>query len=167
MEFTVVLTIAQPRQRVIELLSDPAHHPSWLRGLVAHGLVEGREGHVGAVSRVEMRSGSSTMEARETITRRDREQLEDLPADVVVHYERELLAEGMWSAARERLQDARDGTTQWVSENEYRFDALPMRLLAPLMRDAFRKQTLARMEDFRAFAEHGTDVREEGAAPGR
>lgn len=28
------------------------------------------------------------------------------------------------------------------------------------MRGAFRKQTLAHMEDFRAFAEHGTDVRE-------
>ena len=30
------------------------------------------------------------------------------------------------------------------------------------MRGAFRKQTLAHMEDFRAFAEHGTDVRESG-----
>lgn len=159
MEFTLVLTIAQPRHRVIELLSDPAHHPSWLRGLVADELVEGREGHVGAVSRVEMRSGSSTMEARETITRRDPEQLEDLPADVVVHYERELLTEGMWSAAKEHLHDLGDGTTLWESENEYRFSALPMRLLAPLMRGAFRKQTLAHMEDFRAFAEHGTDVR--------
>ena len=99
------------------------------------------------------------MEARETITRRDPEQLEDLPTDVVVHYERELLAEGMWSAAREHLHDLGDGTTLWESENEYRFSALPMRLLAPLMRGAFRKQTLAHMEDFRAFAEHGTDVR--------
>ena len=35
------------------------------------------------------------------------------------------------------------------------------------MRGAFRKQTLAHMEDFRAFAEDGTDVREKGAAPGR
>jgi hypothetical protein len=161
MEFTVSLVIARPRRRVLELLSDPAHHASWLRGLVAHELVDGREGHVGAVSRVEMRSGKRTMEARETITRREPERLEGLPVDVVVHYERELVAEGMWSAARERLHDLGDGTTLWESENEYRFSALPMRLLAPLMGGAFRKQTLAHMEDFRAFAEDGTDVREE------
>jgi carbon monoxide dehydrogenase subunit G len=167
MEFTVSLRIARPRARVLELLTDPALHAARLRGLVTHELVEGREGPVGAVSRVVMRAGKGTMEARETITLREPEQLADLPSDAVVRYERGLAAEGMWSAARERLQDAGDGTTLWVSENEYRFDALPMRLLAPLMRDAFRKQTLARMEDFRAFAEHGTDVREEGAAPGR
>ena len=167
MEFTVSLRIARPRARVLELLTDPAHHAARLRGLVTHELVEGREGPVGAVSRVVMRAGKGTMEARETITLREPEQLADLPSDAVVRYERGLAAEGMWSVARERLQDAGDGTTLWVSENEYRFDALPMRLLAPLMRDAFRKQTLARMEDFRAFAEHGTDVREEGAAPGR
>lgn len=103
------------------------------------------------------------MEAQERITRREPVQLEDLPADVVVHYARELVPEGMWSSAREHLHDLGDGTTHWVSENEYRFDSRVMRLLAPLMRGAFRKQTLAHMEDFRAFAEHGTAVRETDA----
>lgn len=160
MEFTVSLTIAVPRERVLRLLSDPAHHASWLRGLVAHELVDGTAGHVGAVSRVVMRSGKGTMEAQEVITRREPEHLEDLPGGVVVHYEHELTAQGMWSAAREHLHDLGDGTTRWVSENEYRFEARSMRLLAPLMRRAFRQQTLAHMEDFRAFAEHGADVRE-------
>ena len=35
------------------------------------------------------------------------------------------------------------------------------------MRGALRKQTLAHMEDFRAFAEDATDVRVKGAAHGR
>lgn len=160
MEFTVSLVIARPRRQVLALLTDPSHRAAWLRGLVAHELLEGREGHVGAVSRVVMRSGKGTMEARETITRREPEHLEHVPGDVVVHYERELVAPGMWSGARERLHDAGDGTTLWESENEYRFSALPMRLLAPLMGGAFRKRTLRHMEDFQAFAEHGTDVRE-------
>ena len=162
MEFTVSLRIARPRDRVLELLTDPAHHAAWLRGLVAHELVEGREGHVGAVSPVVMSAGKGTMEARETVALREPERLGDVPSDVVVRYERELLTEGMWSAAKEHLHDLGDGTTLWESENEYRFSALPMRLLAPLMRGAFRKQTLAHMEDFRAFAEHGTNVRESG-----
>ena len=37
---------------------------------------------------------------------------------------------------------------------------LPMRLVSLVMRGAFRKQSLQHMEDFKAFAEQGIDVRE-------
>jgi len=66
----------------------------------------------------------------------------------------------MWSAARERLTEAGPETTLWVSENEYRFTGLPMRLVAPFMRGVLRKHQYQHMQDFKAFAEHGTDVRE-------
>ncbi len=66
----------------------------------------------------------------------------------------------MWSAARERLTGAGPETTLWVSENEYRFSGLLMRLVGLLMPGAFRKQSLQHMQDFKAFAEHGKDVRE-------
>jgi hypothetical protein len=55
----------------------------------------------------------------------------------------------MWSAARERLTEAGPETTLWASENEYRFSGLPMRLVAPFMRGAFRKQLQQHMQDFR------------------
>jgi hypothetical protein len=45
------------------------------------------------------------------------------------------------------------------SENEYRFSGL-LRLVAPLMPGAFRKQSRQHRQDFKAFAEHGQDVRE-------
>jgi hypothetical protein len=99
------------------------------------------------------------MEATETVTRREPADLAAIPPDGVVHYEREIVAEGMWSAARERLTAAGPGTTLWASENEYRFSGV-MRLVAPLMRGVFRKQSLRHMQDFKAFAEHGTDVRD-------
>jgi hypothetical protein len=35
-----------------------------------------------------------------------------------------------------------------------------MRLAGPFMRGAFRKQSQQHMQDFKAFAEQGTDVRE-------
>lgn len=66
----------------------------------------------------------------------------------------------MWSAARERFTETGLGTTLWVSENEYRFSSLLMRLVGLLMPGAFRKQSLQHMQDFKAFAEHGKDVRE-------
>jgi hypothetical protein len=51
-------------------------------------------------------------------------------------------------------------TTLWESENEYRFSGLMMRLVGLLMPGSFRKQSLLHMQDFKAFAEHGQDVRD-------
>ncbi|MEQ3554194.1 SRPBCC family protein [Pseudonocardia nematodicida] len=160
MKFTVSTEIALPRERVVQLLADPAHLPKWLRGLVLHEPLNGAHGEVGTTSRVVLRTGKQEMEATETITRREPADLHGIPGDGLVYYERELVATGMWSAARERLTEAGPGATLWVSENEYRFSSAPMRLMAPLMRGAFRAQQLQHMRDFTAFAEHGTDVRD-------
>lgn len=66
----------------------------------------------------------------------------------------------MWSAAREQLTAAGSETTLWVSENEYRFSGVLMRLVGVLMPGAFRKQSIQHMQDFKALAEFGKDVRE-------
>jgi hypothetical protein len=157
-KYTVSIEIALPRERVAQLLADPAHVPKWLRGLVLHEPVSGEHGQVGTESRVVMQMGQQRMELTETITRREPANLHGIPRDSAVHFEREIVAEGMWNAARERLTEAGPGTTLWESENEYRF-SLPMRLVAPFMRGVFRKQSLQHMQDFKAFAEQGTDVR--------
>ncbi|GAA4924011.1 carbon monoxide dehydrogenase subunit G [Actinomycetospora succinea] len=159
MKYTVSIELALPREQAVALLADPAHLPKWLRGLVRHEPLHGEHGQVGTTSRVVLRTGQQEMEATETITRREPADLTRLPEGGVVHYEREIVAEGMWNAARERLTEAGPGTTLWTSENEYRFSG-PMRLLGPLMRPVFRKQSRRHMLDFKAFAEHGTDVRE-------
>ena len=158
MKYTVSIEIALPQERVAQLLADPAHMPKWLRGLVLHEPVSGEHGQVGTESRVVMEMGQQRMELTETITRREPADLHGIPRGSVVHFEREIVAQGMWSAARERLTEAGPETTRWESENEYRF-GLPMRLVAPFMRGAFRKQSLQHMQDFKAFAERGTDVR--------
>ncbi|TQM09297.1 SRPBCC family protein [Pseudonocardia kunmingensis] len=160
MKYTVSIEIALPRERVVQLLADSAQLPKWLRGLVLHEPLNGMHGQVGTESRVVMQMGQRKMELTETITRREPADLHAIPRDGVVHFEREIVAKGMWSAARERLTEAGPETTHWESENEYRFNSLPMRLVVPFMRGAFRKQSRVHMQDFKAFAEHGTDVRE-------
>jgi hypothetical protein len=160
MKYTVSMEIALPRERVAQLLADPAHLPKWLRGLVLHEPLNGVHGQVGTKSRVVLQMGQQTIEATETITRRDPVDLHGIPRESVVHFEREIVGKGMWSAARERLTEAGPQRTLWQSENEYRFSGLLMRLAGLLMPGAFRKQSLQHMQDFKAFAEHGTDVRE-------
>jgi hypothetical protein len=168
MKYTVSIEIDLPLESVAQLLADPAHIPKWLRGVVLHEPLSGTHGHVGTMSRVVMQMGEQTFEAIETITRREPADLDAIPKGSVVHFEREIAAKGMWNAARERLTEASPNTTLWVSENEYRFSSLLLRLMVLLMPGSFRKQllkqllnqSLQHMQDFKAFAEHGKDVRD-------
>ena len=160
MKYTVSIEIALPREKVVELLADPAQLPKWLRGLVLHEPLSGIHGQVGTTSRVVMQMGTQQIEATETITRREPVDLHGIPSGTVVHFEREIVAEGMWSAVRDRLSEAGPQATLWQSESEYRFNGLLMRLVALLMPRAFRKQSQQHMQDFKAFAEQGRDVRD-------
>jgi hypothetical protein len=160
MKYIVSIEIAVPLERAVQLLADPAQLPKWLRGLVLHEPLNGTHGQVGTTSRVVLQMGKQKFEGTETITRRDPVDLHGIPKGSVVHFDREIVGEGMWSAVRERLSEAGPRTTLWQSENEYRFSGLLMRLVAFLMPGAFRKQSLQHMQDFKAFAEQGKDVRD-------
>ena len=160
MKYTVSLEIALPRERVAQLLADPAHLPKWLRGLVLHEPLSGVHGQAGTRSRVVLQMGQQRMECTETITRREPVDLHGIAREDVVRFEREIVGRGMWSAVRDRLTESGPETTLWASESEYRFSNVLMRLVGLLMPGTFRKQSLQHMRDFKAFAEHGTDVRE-------
>ena len=107
-----------------------------------------------------MQSGQRKIECTETITRREPADLHGIPKGVVVHFDREIVGAGMWSVVRDRLTEANPETTLWESESEYRFSGLLMRLVGLLMPSAFHKQSQQHMQDFKAFAEQGKDVRE-------
>ncbi|QNP67915.1 SRPBCC family protein [Streptomyces genisteinicus] len=160
MKYTVSIEIALPRRTVVQLLADPAHLPQWLRGLVLHEPLSGEHGRPGTTSRVVLQMGGRTMECTETVTRREPEDLRDLAQAGVARFDREIVTDGMWSAVGDRLTEAGPETTLWESESEYRFSSLPMKLVALLMPGSFRKQSRQHMTDFKAFAEHGTDVRD-------
>ncbi|WP_405420116.1 SRPBCC family protein [Streptomyces erythrochromogenes] len=160
MKYTVSIEVALPREKVVRLLADPVHLPQWLRGLVLHEPLSGVHGQVGTTSRVVMQMGQRTFECTETITRREPADLRSIPTGSVVHFDREIVGEGMWSAVRDRLTEAGPEATLWVSENEYRFSGVLMRLVGLLMPGSFRKQSQQHMQDFKAFAEEGKDVRD-------
>lgn len=80
-------------------------------------------GQVGTTSRVVMQMGEQEFEGTETITRREPADLSGIPKGSVVHFDREIVGDGMWSAVRDRLAEAGPETTLWVSESEYRLAA--------------------------------------------
>ena len=57
MKYTVSIELALPREKVAQLLADPAHLPKWLRGLVLHEPLSGEHGQLGTKSRVVMQMG--------------------------------------------------------------------------------------------------------------
>jgi hypothetical protein len=160
MKYTNSIEIALPRETVVQLLADPAHLPKWLRGIVLHEPVNGIHGQLGTTSRVVLQSGKRTFECVETITRREPVDLHGIPKEVVVHFDRETVGAGMWSVVRDRLTEADPETTLWESESEYRFSNPLMRLVGILMPSTFHQQSQQHMQDFKAFAEQGRDVRE-------
>ncbi|MFC7400778.1 SRPBCC family protein [Citricoccus sp. GCM10030269] len=160
MKYTNSIEIDLPRERVAELLADPAHVPKWLRGVVLHEPVSGIHGQLGTTSRVVMESGKRQFECTETITRREPADLQEIPEEVVVHFDREIVGAGMWSVVRDRLTEVNPTTTLWEQESEYRFSSLVMRLVALIMPRTFHQQSQQHMQDFKEFAEHGKDVRE-------
>ena len=160
MKYRNSIEIAQPRARVAQLLADPVHLPRWLRGMVLHEPVHGEHGQLGTVSRVVLQSGKQTFEITETVTRREPTDLQEIPREVVVVFERESVGTGIWSVVRDRLTETDPRSTLWVSDSEFRFDGVLMRLIGFVMPGTFRKQSQQHMEDFKAFAEHGNDVRE-------
>lgn len=155
MKYSNSIEIVLPRERVCQLLDDPAHLPKWLRGLVLLQPVNGIYGQLGTKSRVVMQSGQRKIECTETITRRDPADLHGIPKESVVHFDREIVGAGMWSVVRDRLTEANPEMTLWQSESEYRFSRLLMRLAGLLMPAPFRKQSQQHIQDFKAFAEQG------------
>ena len=162
MKYTNTIEIALPREHVAQLLADPAQIPKWLRDVVLHEPLTGSHGELGTKSRVVMQSGRRKIECTETITRREPADLHGIPRETVVHFDREIVGAGMWNVVRDRLTEATPVMTLWESESEYRFDNPLMRLVARLMPGSFHKQSQQHMQDFKAFAEQGKDVREEG-----
>ena len=160
MKYTVSIEIALPRERVAQLLADPELLPKWLRGMVLHEPLNGAHGHVGTESRIVLQMGQQKVECTETITRREPVDLDSIPSESVVHFDRDIVAKGMRSTVRDSLTETGPNTTLWASENEYRFSGLMMPLVGLLMPSSFRKQSLQNMQDFKAFAEQGKDVRE-------
>lgn len=157
MMYTVEIEIDLPRDRVVELFDDPENLFKWQRKLLRFEHISGEPGQPGAKSALYYPSPSrnkAEMRLVETIIDRD------LPTRFDATYE----TRGVHNVVRNRFLELEGGRTKWESENEFRFSGL-MKLVGFFMRSAFPKQSLKYMQDFRNFAENGTDVRDEEGGP--
>ncbi|MFM7831519.1 MAG: SRPBCC family protein [Planctomycetaceae bacterium] len=150
MKYSVSIVIELPRETVVELFDNSANLPCWQRGLQSHQLVSGQAGQTGARSRLVFQMGKRRIEMLETITRRS------LPDAFDGTYE----APGVFNIVCNRFISLSPSQTRWESDNEFRFSGLFMRIIGLVMRGSFPKQSQQYLQDFKAFAERGVDVRQ-------
>ena len=150
MRYTVQIEVEQPLDDVVRLFVDRANMPYWQEGLLADEPIEGEPGQAGSRSRLRFKMGKREIEMVETI------EVRDLPRQVTAFYE----TEGVRNRVAMRFEEVSDSTTRLVSDQEFVFEGLMMRIMGALFGSMFRKQSMKYLTDFKAFAEHGRDVRQ-------
>src|SRR5512145_2039353 len=150
MEYTTEITIAAPREKVVELFTNPARFSEWQPGLERYEFISGAPFLEGAKAELTTRTGSRTMEMTETIASNS------LPDELVVVYE----TDGVWNRNVNRFIAESPSTTRWVLDNELRFHGA--RKAFALLKSSFEKESLETMESFKAVIEGDAHV---GALP--
>jgi uncharacterized membrane protein len=142
MKYTSEVTIGLPREHVIELFDSPNNLLKWMPGLQRFEHLTGEEGQPGATSRLVFEQRGKRVEMIETIVRRD------LPDEFTGTYE----TKGVKNLVANRFYEEGPQKTRWVMETEFTFSG-PMKLMAPMMKGSFSKQTKEFMDRFKEFAE--------------
>ncbi len=147
MEYTLDIEIKLPRNEVVEKFDKEENIKHWQKGFVSMEHLSGEKGKTGATSKLTYKMGKREIEMIETIT------LHDLPEAMHLTFD----AKNVYNIQENYFEELPSGNTKWVSKNEFKFSGF-MKLMGFLMPGAFKKQSYAYMEDFRAFAEEGKSV---------
>ncbi len=147
MEYTLDIEIKLPRNQVIEKFNNEENIKHWQKGFVSMEHLSGIKGKTGAISKLTYKMGKREIEMIETIT------LFDLPESFHLTFD----AKNVYNIQENYFEELSNGNTKWVSKNEFKFNGF-MKLMGFLMPGAFKKQSCAYMEDFKAFAEEGKSV---------
>lgn len=153
MRYTVQIEVDHPLAQVVELFASRANMPYWQEGLLADEPLEGEPGHAGSKARLTFRMGKREMVMVETI------EVRNLPERFHAIYE----TKGVWNRVAMRFEPVGEKRTRLVSDQEFVFDGVMMRVMGMLFGSMFRKQSLKYLTDFKAFAEDGTDIRQRSA----
>lgn len=142
MRYTLEITIDAPRDKVVELFTDPTHFADWQPGLERYRLISGSQAQEeGAKAELTTRTGSRTMEMTEMI------ESNSLPDELALIFE----TDGVWNRSLNRFIAESPESTRWVWDNEFRFEGA--RKALGLLPGSFKKGSLQIMERFKALVE--------------
>ncbi|NNC95660.1 MAG: SRPBCC family protein [Chitinophagales bacterium] len=143
MKYSNEIIIDKNVEQVVSLFDSTDNMYKWMRGLQSVEHISGTPGEVGAKSKLIFKINKREMEMIETITSKN------LPHEFSGTYE----MKGTLNKVSNHFVPINESQTKYITENEFEFNGLMMKLFSKLMPSAFKKQTYQFMQDFKAFAE--------------
>ena len=142
MKYTLEIEINLPVNRVIELFDNADNLGKWMEGLQSFEHLSGTPGQPGAKSRLKFKMGKREMEMIETVTVRN------LPDEFSGTYE----AKGVFNIVKNRFIALPGNRTRYLTEQEFQLKGF-MKIIAFLMPNLFKKQSMKYLTAFKNFAE--------------
>ena len=144
MKFTCSVQINKPINEVVDLFDDTENLKYWQDGFLSTELISGKQGTVGARSKIRIRAGKSIIVLNETIL------VKNLPAEMTALYEHQQMDNTICN----RFTSTENNGTLWTAEINYtRLKGLFPRVMAALFPGMFKKQTQKWLDNFKLFAE--------------
>lgn len=153
MKYTSEIIVNLTLKEFIKKYDNAENMKHWQRGLVSVEHIYGNPGMVGAKMKLNYLTGNRKMEIIETITHRN------LPHELHGTYS----ANGIDNMQENYFDEISNGSTKWTSISEFLPLRFMMRAMLWLMPNAFKKQSMRYMKDFKNFAEKGISVANEKA----
>jgi hypothetical protein len=147
MKYTTEVLVDLPREAFINKLDNADNMKHWMRGLVSYEQLSGEPGKEGARMNMKFKMGKRDLEMVETIIKRN------MPEEMHMVYD----TKGVHNIQKNFFKEE-NGKTRWISESEFQFEGLGMKLMAFLLPGAFKKQSKQYADDFKNFAEKGISV---------
>ncbi len=148
MKYTTEITVDIPRNDFMEKFDNPDNMKHWQKGLKSHKFLSGPPGEEGSKMELVFVMGKREIVMVETIIKNN------LPYEFHATYD----AKGVHNIQKNYFKDLEGSRTLWVSESEFQFSGLFMKLMAFFMPGAFKKQSMEYLKSFKDFAEQGTSV---------
>jgi hypothetical protein len=148
MKYSVEININLPREEFVKKLDNPDNMKHWQRGLLSYQLLSKEPKSKGAQMKLNYQTGKRKMVLTETITKIN------FPEEFHAIYE----TKGVRNMQHNYFQEIDPNNTKWISETEFQFSNIGMRLIGLLMPGIFKKQSRKFLEDFKRFAENGTSI---------
>ena len=143
MKYINEVIINAPLATVVDLFKDPANMKEWQPELINVTPIMGTPGTVGAKSKIVSRLGNGKIEMIETI------KVANLPDAYDVVYE----APGVINTMKSKFVAVGSNETQWLTDNEFVFTSIVMKLMGFFAGGMFKKQTQTTLDLFKTYAE--------------
>ncbi len=151
MKYSIEIVINIAHEEFITKFDKVENMKYWQRGLVGYEVLNGIPGEKGTTMKLDYKMGKREISMVETIIERN------FPDTFHATYN----TKGVYNIQKNYFYKIDEQTTKWVSESEFQFSGIMMKLMAWIMPDIFKKQSMKYLIDFKNFAEKGISVLED------